>query len=73
MRPSHVLFADLMSQGMPIGAIILGVIAICVAFMGIVGGHIMFLAELKGTTARVVGLLALVAGVMLVMYGMKRM
>jgi hypothetical protein len=72
MRSSHVLFADLMSQGMPIGAIILGVIAICVAFMGIMGGHIMFLAEFKGTTARIVGLLALVGGVMLVMYGMKR-
>ena len=73
MQPPQALFADLLSQGMPIGAIILGVIALCVAFMGIMGGHIMFLLELRGISARIVGLLALAAGVMLIMYGVKRM
>lgn len=73
MQTAHVLFADLKSQGLPIGAIILGVIALCVSFMGIIGGHIMLLAELRGWTARIVGVLTLVAGVMLMMYGMRRM
>jgi len=73
MQTAHALFADLKSQGLPIGAIILGVIALCVSFMGIIGGHIMLLAELRGWAARMVGVLALVAGVMLIMYGMRRM
>ncbi|HQR09020.1 MAG TPA: hypothetical protein PLN21_19515 [Gemmatales bacterium] len=73
MQNAHALFADLMSQGLPIGAIILGVMALCVAFMGIIGSHIMLLAELRGWSARIVGVLALVAGVMLIMYGIRRM
>ena len=67
------IFADISSQGFALGAVIAGVIVICVSLMGIIGGHIIFLIELRGMPAKLIGLLGLVAGVMLVMYGVKRM